>query len=365
MPSIAIPVVKIHQNIGDFYVGVITAKDLYSISTADRVRLENLEIPKYAGYQRALVGARVAEIRDYVDTPKSTFPNAIIINLDSEYIESWDNVDGIPALSLLTIRREEGIVQIIDGQHRAAALDTAPNEFQVLVSIFIDLNSAQCAEIFAKINSTQRAVNPSIAFQLFGYSETRSPQRTAHEIADILSTTEGSPFYRKLKMLGTKDEWSRGSLSQATFAKELMGLYTRSWVRDEYRLLRGQALEDEPKYPLRKYFIEGNDKRILEIVWRFFVHVAQTWPDQWNDDTGMSILPKTTGYSALMAILRLWLLSPRATEVLNDAGVGERFAQIAPRYMADGRRFVRDNFPAGNQGIIRLRDSLIQDLGFE
>jgi len=362
MPNIQISVVKVRQNIGDLFVGVMKARDLFAIAEADRIRLETLKIPQYAGYQRALVEERVNSIRDYLNTPRSTFPNAIILSLDSDYIDSWNDVGNGSDLSTLEIKRERGAVKIIDGQHRAAALDAIQDEFQVIVSFFVDLRTIQCAEIFAKINTTQKAVNPSIAFQLFGYLEERSPQRTAHEIAETLNTTNGSPFYKQLKMLGTKDSWSEGYLSQSTFCKELMSLYTRDPVRDENRLLRKETLEDYPGYPLRPCFKAGQDQKILETIWRFFLHVAQTWPDQWSDSTGRSILTKTTGYIAFLRVLKHWLLIPSAEDVREDRGVREAFNRIRDHYVSSDKIFIRDNYPSGNQGVIRLRDALIHDL---
>ena len=362
MSVIEIPVIRARQNIGELYVGVMNARDLFDIAEVDRIRLESLKVPKYAGFQRALVEERVEDIRDYLNTPRSTFPNAIILSIDSEHIVGWgDNSNG-EGVTTLKLQREPGVATIIDGQHRAAALDGASKDFQVVVSIFIDLEMRQKAEIFAKINSTQKAVNPSIAFQLFGYAEDRSPQRTAHEIAETLNTTEGSPFYTRLRMLGSKGDWALRTLSQATFAKGLMRLYTRDPLRDENRLLRGEELEDYANYPLRQYFVAGEDRRILEIVWKFFFHVAQTWPDQWFDETAQSILPKTTGFLGLIEVLRKWLLGPRREDVIRDRGIREAFHRVKERYTTRDRAFVRDNYPPGQSGVQKLRDVLVEDL---
>lgn len=365
MEYIEFLVLKASQNIGDLYLGVMSAWDLYEIAEVDRIRMINLKVPKYAGYQRALADERVTSIKDYLSTPKSTFPNAIICSLDSEFIEEWEDIEGIANLSRVKIQRDTGAIRIIDGQHRAAALDAADESFQVLVSFFIDLNVVQSAGIFAKINSTQRAVNPSIAFQLFGYSEDRSPQKTAHEIAQIMNTTEGSPFYKMLRMLGTKDSWAIGTLSQSTFAKQLMQLYSRKPEDDQNRYLRGEELEDYLGYPLRNWFKEEKDERILEVVWKYFFNIAETWQDQWTGQDGTSILTKTTGYSAFMQLLKRWLESNRADEVINDEGVQEAFIAIKERYETEDKRFVRANYPAGNQGIQLLRNALLDDLNIE
>lgn len=359
---IELPVVRVHQNDFDLYIGVINAKKLYEISTVDRIRLETLKIPKYAGYQRALVDSRVDDIREYLKTPNSTFPNAIIVSLDSDSIENWEEISSNNTISILKIIEQKSALTVIDGQHRTAALDNAPDDFEVILTILVDLDIIQSAEIFAKINSTQKTVNPSIAFQLFGYSKQRSPQKTAHDIANTLNTTKGSPFYKKLRMLGTKDDWTIGTLSQSTFAKNLMKLYTRDYTRDEYYLLGGKELEQYSGYPLRHYFISDKDEEILKIVWRYYFVIATTWPNQWNDNSGSSCLLKTTGFNAFNEVLKKWLLSDRSNEVQNEGALKNRLSKIKNRYEKEDKMFIRKNYPAGHQGVVILRNQLLEDL---
>ncbi len=362
MATVQVPIIKVRQKKWNVYVGVMRAKDLYYLAEVDRIRLESLKIPKYAGYQRALAEDRVDSIRDYLDTPDSTFPNAIIVSIDSDFIDNWTEVEGGQNVSVLQVKKEKGAVRIIDGQHRAAALDKAPEDFFVIVTIFIDLDIFKCAHIFAKINSTQKSVNPSIAFQLFGYQEKRSPQKTAHDIAEVLNSKQGSPFYKKLLMLGSKDDWCVGTLSQATFCKYLMTLYTKNFEADENSLLRGEKLEMYDNYPLRTLFVEGKDDEIMKIVWKFFFRIAKTWETQWNDNTATSILVKTTGYIAFIHVLKKWLLSSRKEEVLQDSGVAEAFQRIKVMYESGTKKFISDNFPSGSKGVKILTDSLLIDL---
>ncbi len=357
--TININVLKTHQSEWNMYVGVISATDLYSIAEVDRVRLESLQVPKYAGYQRALDQSRVNSIRDYLKTPDCTFPNSVIVTIDSECIEKWDEMEG-GIISIIKISNEKGAIRIVDGQHRGAALDSAPKDFEVIITIFIDLDIVKCAQIFAKINSTQRAVNPSIAFQLFGYSDARSPQKTAHEIAEVLNTTQGSPFYKRLRMLGTKDDWSNGVLSQSTFCKHLMSLYTNSWEKDEYKILRGEKLDDISEYPLRKYFINGKDKEILQIIWKYFYIIAETWKDQWDITNEQSILFKTTGFASLIQVLKQWLLKEEGK--FDETLMKKSLASIKSNYESPNNIFIRNNYPAGHQGVVPLRNSLLKDL---
>jgi DGQHR domain-containing protein len=361
--KIEIPIIKLNQSNWKMYIGVMRAGDLFSIAEVDRLRLESLEVPKYAGYQRALDQRRVNSIRDYLETPDCTFPNSIIITIDSDSIQNWHEIENVDEVSILTLNKEKGAVKIVDGQHRAAALDSAKEDFEVIVTIFVDLDIVKCAQIFAKINSTQKSVNPSIAFQLFGYGDKRSPQKTAHEIAEILNKTENSPFYQKLRMLGTKDDWSNGSLSQSTFSKQLMRLYTKSPEQDENNILKNLALENYKGYPLRECFINNNDKKILEIIWKYFRIIEKNWSDQWNDSTNQSILVKTTGFSSFIEVLRQYLI--KKGETLDFIEVSTRFQEIRDKYIRNENKFIGDNYPAGHQGVKPLRDKLLSDLNLK
>jgi len=365
MGSIKIAVLKLRQNVGDFYVGVMKAHDLHEVAKSDRIRLESLQFPRFIGIQRALDKSRVKRIGDYLTTPRSTFPSAIVVSVNSLYIIGWQDAADDGGVSTLEIVRDPEALEIIDGQHRAAALDRADASFEVVVSIFVDLDMAQRAEIFEKINSTQKPVNPSIAFQLFGYFEERSPQRTAHEIAQTLHLTEGSPFYQTLLLLGTKEDVSSGKvyLSQSTFCKEMIKLFSKDPEGDQNRLLRNEELERYPGYPLRDWFLGGQDERILETIWNFFDNVKRTWRDQWSEENVESVLRKTTGYSAFMEVLKSWLMSDRKDQIIKNEGVREALAAIRDRYMGEDTKFVRRNYPAGNQGKKKLRDALVKDLG--
>jgi hypothetical protein len=132
-----------------------------------------------------------------------------------------------------------------------------------------------------------------------------------------------------------------------------MRLYSRNPREDENRLLRGDGLQDYSNYPLRQSFIHGDDDTILTTVWKFFLRVAETWPDQWSEENQQSVLVKTTGYAALVEVLRRWLNSPRSAQVLRDDGVRESLFQIRDYYARRENRFARTNYAAGNQGVIK------------
>ena len=55
--------------------------------------------------------------------------------------------------------------------------------------------------------------------------------------------------------------------------------------------------------------------------------------------------------------------SDRSEEILQDAGVAERLQGIKSYFEGPTTRFINTNYPAGNQGVITLRNSLLSRLG--
>jgi DGQHR domain-containing protein len=374
---------KVKQPIGEFYAISMNAEDLVGMWRADELRLRQLKLQQYGGYQRAIKDERVDEIRDYLSTPRSTFPTSITVSVDSEFLEflepkadeklekafagiEWMSADGpvkdmpkkfrssYPNL-LARIKKNPDAFKIIDGQHRADALDAAPPGFQVLVGMYIDLDIAQSAEIFRRINSTQRQVNPSIAFQLFGYAVERSPQKTAHKIATALNKSPGSPFASMLKLIGTKDELG-GILAQSTFSKHLMELYSDNPVADEHSLLRKEPLREDGS-PLRQLFIAKNDAEIMQIVWKFFAQVKFLWKDEWASKERSTILTRTTGYAGFIRALKDYLKTLPVEDRTLDAGIPD-LTPIKELFLEEKTRFISDNYPSGAKGQSMLHKAL-------
>src|SRR5690348_783711 len=78
--SITLPVLKVEQPIGIFFVGSIRAKDLVEIADFDIRKLTKEEgIDSYLGIQRELDPKRVQEIRLYVRGPDATFPTSVVL----------------------------------------------------------------------------------------------------------------------------------------------------------------------------------------------------------------------------------------------------------------------------------------------
>ena len=76
------------------------------------------------------------------------------------------------------------VANILDGQHRIEGLKEGlssghPNseQFQLNVSIFVDLDMDDQSMVFATVNKAQTKVNKSLVYDLFAYAKSRSPQR--------------------------------------------------------------------------------------------------------------------------------------------------------------------------------------------
>ena len=132
---VKIPVSKITQPIGEFYVGRIPARTLIEISyTEIRSFLDGTQ-DKIAGIQRERSERRINEIKKYVNLDYATFPTSVIISVPYDCVElqkyGSDETESLYVLDLApygAIGDEdyvpvEKIAFIIDGQHRVAGLE--------------------------------------------------------------------------------------------------------------------------------------------------------------------------------------------------------------------------------------------------
>lgn len=303
------------QPIGKMYVGIIDSKDLSHISYADVRRLEegkdNREVEEYIGLQRPLSQTREKEIGKYVNLIDATFPNSIILSISSE------NAEYDETTHKLKIKYSEDVAKVLDGQHRIAGLKHFEGDvFQCIVTIYIDMDIEDQAIIFATINKEQKGVNKSLVADLFDFAKTRSPQKTCHNIARALSSKEGSPFYEKIKILGTARNSEKETITQDTFVKSLIKYISKDPQadRDIYKKAAKSFLaKKSPDYfssekekeslVLRRIFIDdASDVTIAQIMWNYFAAIQTKWPIAWGEVRNNNVFNKSTGYIALMKL---------------------------------------------------------------
>lgn len=310
----------VQQPIGEFFVGIIPAKLLTEIAYADLRKVENIE-GKHSGLNRPISNERVKEIRDYVQRTDATFPNTIIIAINSEKIVEQNG-------SEIVIAIEKDVAKIIDGQHRVRGLERALNEekeaeqkkqnikklerFDLIVSVFVDLPIEDQAAIFSTINLKQTPVNKSLVYDLFELDPERSPQKTCHLVAKSMNKDESSPFFQRIKLLGRNPEIDgkvlyKAPLTQAAFIKYLLPMITDNAERDRELLKNKKPIPTidnavERGQVFRRYFQKEEDSTIIRILNNYFGAVSDVFPEEWtNKDNPLS---KTVGYGALMRLLK-------------------------------------------------------------
>ena len=400
LSRVTIKCLPVTQPIGTFYIGAINAVDLVDIAWADirRIAGDNKEHTKpqensdlqlgiglsqvngsviedmdkaylstdeqdfeeFLGIQRELSRGRVKEIQQYVDTQDAAFPTSVLIAVSSRQATYDDET------STISIVRHSKAAKIIDGQHRIAGLKEYNGpQFDVNVSVFIDMDLQDQAMVFATINLKQTKVNKSLAYDLYEFTKTRSPQRTAHDIVRFLNYRQGSPFFSKVKMLGTGSGKEQETITQATFVDRLLGYITRDPMGDRDTLRRGRKLSRiSGRYTdwqfFRNWFIAERDVNITIVLWNYFLAVQEKWPYSWDNVVRGNILNRTTGFGALMRFMRVAYNSREKREkiVLRD-----EFQAIFDRIELEDGKFTPDEYVPGSSGERKLFDLLIEQSG--
>lgn len=296
----------VRQPFGEFYLGVLDSRDLTEIAWADVQAIGGQGSHQLHGIERPLSRARVEELEEYVNRRDASFPTPIVLSVSAN---DWKC--SCPPFDFSILKRSN-VAKILDGQHRVEGLKKfsgdREDKFECAVVIFVEIPLDKEANIFSTINLKQTKVSRSLAYNLLEYESTRSPQKTAHDIATRLNRSPG-PFEGRIKILGkvTRGNW-RQTITQAAFIERLLPLITDDAERDRAVIKRNDAAQLTHADPgsrriFRNAFINEDDALIEEIVTDYFTAVERRWPLAWNSRTKGEILGKTTGFAALMRIL--------------------------------------------------------------
>lgn len=328
MPNIKANYLKVTQPIGDFYCCVMKACDLYNISYSDVRSLHNEAedgVGTYLGIQRNLSLTRVKKIKEYVLSVDATFPNSIIISMPEKYIRLKDNILAINYES----EKEGKVAKVLDGQHRLAGFEGnngkfinkegVEQDFEVLVTIFVEADLHTQAQVFTMVNQSQTKVNKSLVYDLESLAIARSPYRTAHQIAVLMNNRIDSPFFKRIKRLGVKTVGVNGELlTQAAFVENLIKLISKkpsldrdillgkkkSFIGLKEKKLPDNKSADYKRLIFRKSFIDDDDSTIAANLFNFFTAVSERWGIAWDKQNSQSVLNKTVGLIALIRLLR-------------------------------------------------------------
>lgn len=361
---------EVIQPIGKFYIGSIKASDLCNITQYDFRRLSNEEgFESYIGINRKVDQNRENEIAQYVGTSDACFPTSIILSIPAacthydhkskilklkEYIDKNDSNKNISS---------DKIATVLDGQHRIAGLKkgTYQGEFELNVSIFIDLDIADQAYIFSTINLAQTKVNRSLVYDLYDLAKARSPQKVCHNIAVALDKDESSPFYKAIKRLGVATEGRYNErITQATFVDSLICYLTDDARTDRELYKKGKkpqkASADELKKMIfRNMFIDEKDLDITDVIWNYFDAISDNWEKAWCNTGSGIMLKRTNGFRAFMRFLRpayLHITSP------GSIPTKKQFMEVLKKIDIKDAQFNTDIYKPGTGGESKLYNEL-------
>lgn len=402
---ITLPYIKVKQPIGDYFISSINYKDLIKIAEADIRKIDEEaqrddSFDSYLGIQRKVSQNRVKEISEYVRTIDATFPTSIILHIESEekfihnksisqydpdYIdENIEDIEIIPNIIInadervLMIRKNDKVARILDGQHRIEGLrqyilnyedglfPEGLGDFDLNITIFIDLDIDDQAQIFSVINKAQTKVNKSLVYDLFEYAKFRSPQKTAHDVVRLLNRMEGSPFYKRIKILGTAENSELETIAQATFVELIIeyisinpmadrDVLKRSSFFKKHSLKRLESENEIKKYIFRNLFIDEKDEIIFQNIWNFFEAVREKWPTSWEENKAGSILNKSTG---IIALMRFYRSVVHKLDIYEGLIRVEDFNRIFNSILIEDGAFSKEIYLPGSSGQSRLLKEL-------
>lgn len=365
--SITLPALPVSQPIGEFYIAVIQWKDLLEISWADIREIER-DLDNYLGIQRKISPTRVTELKEYVRTKDATFPTAIILAVDEECV-TWNESRRELKLTESDDTDFAHIAKILDGQHRIEglrALEGTGQPFEINVTIFVDADMNDQANIFSTVNLAQTKVNTSLVYDLYDYAKARSPQKTAHDVAVALDRAVDGPFEKRIKRLGTRTVGRTGeTLTQATVVNAVMDLISDTKMADRDALIRKKKLRPVARniledLPFRNLFIEERDVDIAKIMNNYFSAIRQKWESAWEDRSKGNILARTNGFRAFMRAFR-----PLYVEMCRDREIGDvvkrsEFAERLKAVKLSDEDFNTGRYAPGTSGETSLYNDLVK-----
>ena len=298
------------------------------------------------GTQRLISEARLGQIRDYINRADAAFPNAIILaanirkedglleggSEEADEAKQWTATEPVNNLCQLTIPSNEKLAAIIDGQHRLFSFVLAKPErldMELLCSVYLDLPKPFQAQLFATINSTQKRVDKSLTYELFGYNiedeseEFWTPDKLAVFLSRKLATDVNSALKGKIVIAPRRDpalermsDGAKWKISTAVVVEGIMRLFTSNPKKDT-ALMLGAGRKKRPELrelrkdnsPLRETYLTGQDAVIYTMVLNF---VASCSDKLWNPAGPSSFITKTVGFQALFDILLR--IAPEALE---------------------------------------------------
>lgn len=337
MEYLTLKYIKVNQSIGSFFLCKLAPKHLRHISNDNLSRYNDSE----NGIQRNISASRKKEIHQYIyNDEEATFPNTIIIAVNNLPGDSKASYILDEETCTIKILYEDGVANILDGQHRLSGFDVDDEKFELPVSVFLDIPLNIQATIFAKINSTHTRVSLDLVYELFGISEVRKTEKSAYSLVKELSINDDSPWKNKIKTLTERS----GDMAQGSFAKYI----------DKELLSNGKILNN--------LYLQERDSDILQILINYFNAIKDTFPKEWNNVENKFILTKTTGFVGFMIFFKDLL---KLSQLKNIDFTYEYCKSKIEKTKSNFLEFTSENYESGAKGQNKIRDILRANLNTE
>jgi DNA phosphorothioation-associated DGQHR protein 1 len=219
----------------------------------------------------------------------------------------------------------------------------------LICSIFLALPKPFQAQLFATINSTQKPVDKSLTYELFGYNIAEepadhwTPDKLAVFLTRRLHTQKDSPLFGRISVAPKRDQGlsdldtsSGWHVSTATVVEGILRLISTNPKRDTNTMLSPlaksrAALLDGPtdRTPLREVYVNGQDALLYGILFNFLKACDKLL---WSNARPDSFIMKTVGIQALFDVLRV--LAPEAIKG-GDATVKFFYQKLEPAVEVD------------------------------
>ena len=224
------------------YVSVMSAKQIYAMSTVVRIK----DDPDN-GYQRLLVEKRARDISEYLDNG-NIIPGSIILSAQAGTDFSYKADE-----DMLEIDTSSCPLFVIDGQHRLYGANMSKQDVKLPVCIFTGLNLKQEVQYFLDINSYQKGVPRTLRIELLKFlSEPDSIDAVRVKLFQELGEETDSPLFNKTSAAVSV----QGKISHVPFEKAINPI------------LEGKHLKPftyEQKKQLIKNYLSAVERVLLDI----------------------------------------------------------------------------------------------------
>lgn len=342
-------------------------------------------------FQRKYSPQRVSEINSFLKNEEyAFFPNTIIANCDlindlesvdideSTTLEDIQNLKNIPLQLGIYLPKEghekllipirAGALLIIDGQHRLEGLketdERIQKNYEVLLSFIIGYDRSVIAKQFYTINYEQKPVNKSLLYHLMGEFSTELDEATfLHKTIKVLNEYDDSPFYKRIKMLGTaprtvdSEQRKKMSISLAFLIDALTKSVSHKKTTGLYQ-------------PIFRYYFENEEYQIEIIKYLMKVFNSISLKVENWDSPDKSLISKGMGVGAILKVVHLifikefiekWNLNPDEIKSQTQAQINQLFVGIEKVDFSKDGPFGRS---ASAGSVNKIKEAIINELDY-